>query len=71
MLFDALTQAFRVLSEVPRRGIFDNIRAAIDRIGTGKSRQVNARFAAMASHHLDTSKNLSPLRLRPDSMSLR
>jgi hypothetical protein len=24
MLFDALTQAFRVLGGVPRRGIFDN-----------------------------------------------
>ena len=52
MLFDALTQAFRVLGGVPRRGIFDNMRTAIDRIGTGKARQVNARFAAMASHYL-------------------
>ena len=24
----------------------------VDRIGTGKARQVNARFAAMASHYL-------------------
>jgi transposase len=52
MLFDALTQAFRVLGGVPRRGIFDNMRTAVDRIGTGKARQVNARFAAMASHYL-------------------
>ena len=52
MLFDALTQAFRVLGGVPRRGIFDNMKTAVDRIGTGKSRQVNARFAAMASHYL-------------------
>jgi transposase len=52
MLFDALTQAFRVLSGVPRRGIFDNMRTAVDRIGAGKIRQVNARFAAMASHYL-------------------
>ncbi len=52
MLFDALTQAFRVLGGVPRRGIFDNMRTAVDRIGAGKVRQVNARFAAMASHYL-------------------
>jgi len=52
MLFDALTQAFRVLGGVPRRGIFDNMRTAVDRIGAGKARQVNARFAAMASHYL-------------------
>ena len=52
MLFDALTQAFRVLGGIPRRGIFDNMRTAVDRIGLGKLRQVNARFAAMASHYL-------------------
>jgi transposase len=52
MLFDALTQAFRVLGGVPRRGIFDNMRTAVDRIGSGKARQINARFAAMASHYL-------------------
>lgn len=52
MLFDALAEAFRVLGGVPRRGIFDNMRTAVDRIGVGKARQVNARFAAMASHHL-------------------
>jgi transposase len=52
MLFDALTQAFRVLGGVPQRGIFDNMKTAVDRIGAGKIRQVNARFAAMASHYL-------------------
>jgi hypothetical protein len=52
MLFDAMTQAFRVLGGVPRRGIFDNMKTAVDRIDSGKARQVNARFAAMASHYL-------------------
>ncbi len=52
MLFDALAEAFRVLGGVPQRGIFDNMKTAVDRIGTGKARQVNARFAAMASHYL-------------------
>ena len=52
MLFDSLIQAFRALGGVPRRGIFDNMKTAVDRIGVGKVRQVNARFAAMASHYL-------------------
>ena len=50
MLFDALAEAFRVLGGVPQRGIFDNMRTAVDRISRGKVRQVNARFAATASH---------------------
>ena len=52
MLFDAMGHAFRVLGGVPGRGIFDNMKTAIDQIGTGKARQVNKRFAAMASHYL-------------------
>lgn len=52
MLFDALTQAFRVLGGIAGRGIFDNMKTAVDRIGIGKARQVNARFSAMASHYL-------------------
>src|SRR5258708_6492356 len=52
MLFDAHYHAFRVLGGVPRRGIYDNMRTAVDRIGIGKKREVNKRFAAMASHYL-------------------
>jgi len=52
MLFDAMGHAFRVLGGVPGRGIFDNMKTAVDQIGTGKARQVNKRFAAMASHYL-------------------
>jgi transposase len=52
MLFDAHYHAFRVLGGVPRRGIYDNMRTAVDQVGAGKKRQVNARFAAMASHYL-------------------
>jgi hypothetical protein len=49
MLFDAHNHAFRVLGGVPRRGIYDNMRTAVDKIGRGKERQVNARFSAMVS----------------------
>jgi transposase len=52
MLFDAHLHAFRVLGGVPRRGIYDNMKTAVDRVGSGKERQVNARFMAMASHYL-------------------
>ena len=52
MLFDAHNHAFRVFGGVPRRGIYDNMKTAVDRVGRGKERQVNARFLAMASHYL-------------------
>lgn len=60
MLFDALAQAFRVLGGVPDRGIFDNMKTAVDRIGVGKTRQVNARFGAMASHYLFEAEFCNP-----------
>ena len=52
MLFDAHYHAFRVLGGVPRRGIYDNMKTAVDLVSRGKERQVNARFLAMASHYL-------------------
>jgi transposase len=52
MLFDAHYHGFRVLGGVPRRGIYDNLRTAVDRVGVGNEWQVNARFSAMASHYL-------------------
>ena len=60
MLFDAHEHAFRVLGGVPRRGIYDNMKTAVDRVGTGKARQVNARFAAMTSHHLFDTEFCNP-----------
>jgi transposase len=44
ILFDALTKAFRALGGIPQRGILDNMTTAVDRIGSGKARQVNARL---------------------------
>jgi transposase len=52
MLFDAHNHALGLLGGVPRRGIYDNMRTAVDRVGRGKARAVNARFRAMASHFL-------------------
>ena len=52
MLFDAHTRAFTALGGIPRRGIYDNMKTAVDQVRKGKGRIVNARFAAMASHYL-------------------
>ena len=52
MLFDAHTRAFSALGGIPRRGIYDNMKTAVDKVKKGKGRTVNTRFAAMASHYL-------------------
>jgi len=52
MLFDAHTRAFAALGGVPRRGIYDNMKTAVDKVKKGKGRIVNSRFAALASHYL-------------------
>lgn len=38
ILFDAHWHAFRVFGGVPGRGIYDNMKTAIDRAGRGKVR---------------------------------
>jgi transposase len=60
MLFDAHNHAFRVLGGVPRRGISDNMRTAIDKVGRGKQRQVNLRFSAMVSLFLFEAEFCNP-----------
>ncbi len=52
MLFDAHWHGFRVFGGVPCRGIYDNMKTAVDRVGRGKQRDINARFKAMASHYV-------------------
>jgi transposase len=52
MLFDAHTRAFGAFGGVPRRGIYDNMKTAVDQVGRGKERTVNARFQALCGHYL-------------------
>src|SRR5574343_221166 len=52
MLFDAHTRSFQALGGIPRRGIYDNMKTAVDKVKKGKGRIVNARFSAMCSHYL-------------------
>ncbi|WP_297830427.1 IS21 family transposase [Thermomonas sp.] len=52
MLFDAHNHAFAVFGGVPRRGIYDNMKTAVDKVRAGKRRDVNTRFTALTSHFL-------------------
>ncbi len=52
MLFDAHTRAFTALGGVPKRGIYDNMKTAVDKVSKGNGRVVNTRFFAMTAHYL-------------------
>ena len=52
LVFDAHDKAFEFYGGVCRRGIYDNMKTAVDAIFVGKARQYNRRFLQMCSHHL-------------------
>lgn len=52
MLFDAHTRSFEAFDGIPRRGIYDNMKTAVDKVKKGKERTVNVRFDAMCGHYL-------------------
>ena len=52
MLFDAHAEAFLYFGGIPLRGIYDNMKTAVDTVFTGKDRQFNQRFIQMLSHYL-------------------
>jgi len=65
MVFDAHARGFAVFGGVPRRGIYDNMKTAVDRIATHKGahkrdRVINNRFAAMAGHYLIEAEFCTP-----------
>ena len=60
MLFDAHARAFAAFGGVPRRGIYDNMKTAVDKVGIGKARSVNIRFQAMCSHYLFETEFCNP-----------
>ena len=45
-------KAFRFYGGVCRRGIYDNMKTAVEAIFVGKARRYNLRFLQMCSHHL-------------------
>jgi transposase len=52
MVFDAHERAFAFFRGACGRGIYDNMKTAVETIFVGKDRQYNRRFLQMCSHHL-------------------
>lgn len=52
MLYDAHTRAFSALGGIAKRGIYDNMKTAVDKVTKRNGRVVNARFFAMTAHYL-------------------
>jgi transposase len=60
MVFDAHTRAFAFLGGVPQRGIYDNMKTAVDAVFVGKARTFNRRLLLMADHYLFTPTACTP-----------
>jgi len=52
MVFDAHMRGFEFFGGVCRRGIYDNMKTAVNKILKGKERSFNNRFGQMCSHYL-------------------
>jgi transposase len=52
MVFDAHDKAFAFFKGTCTRGIYDNMKTAVDTVFMGKDRQFNRRFAQMCGHYL-------------------
>lgn len=52
MVFDAHDRAFAFFKGACTRGIYDNMKTAVDAIFVGKKRTYNRRFVQMCSHYL-------------------
>jgi transposase len=52
MVFDAHDRAFALFKGTCRRGIYDNMKTAVETIFVGKQRLYNRRFLQMCSHYL-------------------
>ena len=52
MVFDAHSRAFAFFKGTCTRGIYDNMKTAVETVFIGKNRQYNRRFLRMCSHYL-------------------
>src|SRR5262245_38236052 len=52
MVFDAHDRAFALFKGACGRGIYDNMKTAVETIFVGKERLYNRRFLQMCSHYL-------------------
>lgn len=62
MVFDAHIRAFGFFGGVPQRMVYDNLKTVVEAIFTGKERQFNRRFLALANHYL-----FEPVACTPES----
>jgi len=60
MVFDAHDRAFAFYRGACTRGIYDNMRTAVDAVFVGKERVFNRRFLQMCSHYLVESTACNP-----------
>lgn len=60
MVFDAHEKAFVFFKGVPTRGIYDNMKTAVETVFVGKERKFNRRFEQLMSHHLVEPTACSP-----------
>ncbi|MBX9711791.1 MAG: IS21 family transposase [Xanthobacteraceae bacterium] len=60
MVFDAHEKAFVFFKGVPCRGIYDNMKTAVESVFVGKERAFNRRFEQLMSHHLVEPTACSP-----------
>lgn len=52
MVFDAHDRAFAFFKGTCARGIYDNMKTAVEAVFTGKERHYNRRFLQMCNHYL-------------------
>src|SRR6202167_1104957 len=52
MVFDAHERAFAFFKGACGRGVYDNMKTAVETVFVGKDRQYNRRFLQMCAHHL-------------------
>ena len=52
MVFDAHDRAFAFYGGACRRGIYDNMKTAVETVFVGRARTFNRRFLQLCSHHL-------------------
>ena len=62
MVLDAHNRAFAFFGGVPRRMVYDNLKAVVDAIFVGKERRFNRRFLTLANHYL-----FEPVACTPES----
>ena len=52
MVFDAHERAFAFFKGVPKRGIYDNMKTAVETVFIGKERKFIRRFEQLMCHHM-------------------